>query len=876
MNTPELPPASPLPERRRGVSLPGAVLRRYLKRTPWQFLRFGLVGCLNTFIDLLTLNWLLRLLPAPSLSMLVLINSTAYALGAINSFILNRYWTFRQSGRPQLREIWRFGITTLVGIACNDVILGVLNNVLSILRLDTPFWMNVAKLAAIAGTILISFLGLRLWVFVHRPPTKAEQPEQISCIEEKIPFMFDTFGISGLKDWETTLRMELQHKLALGAIMLIALFTNFYRLGQNGFGNLFYAAGVRSMTDSLHNFFFVSYDPGGFVTIDKPPLGFWLQALSVKLFGFIPFSIFFPQALAGLLSVLILFLLVRRHFGAAAGLLAALALAISPLSVATNRNNTIDSTLTLVLLLAAWAIMLAAETGKWRWLLLSAVLVGLGFNIKMLEAYLVVPAFGLLYLLAAPRSFWMRVWQLAVTMLVLLVVSLSWATAVDLTSASQRPYVGSSPNNSAISLALGYNGVDRLLGRSGRDQRDTQHADLQFSPPNAPTSSSLERGSTSPLADAASENDAWRAFRSRTGSPGPLRLLADPLGGQIAWLLPIALLGMIALAWQRRPRWQQDFQQQSLLLWGMWLLTMGAFFSIASFFHQYYMTTLAPAICALFGIGLAVMWRDYRRSNWRGWLLPLALLLTAAEQIYLISSNPAWGSWLIPLIALLCLLAVAVLVGAPLLSRFTLNKPIIASSFSIGVAALLLTPAIWSAMPGLQNIAGSTPLAGPSPTRAVDILRRNDNTVSTALIRYLEENRGKAKFLVATLNSRSANGIILATNKPVMAMGGFSGADPILDRDQLSSLINDGVVRFFLLTSTSRQPQLESSNQATGAETPTPTGVFNMFGTGRNSQNALTTWITQHCSLVPATTWQPGISATAHNAAQLYDCRQGK
>ncbi len=196
---------------------------------------------------------------------------------------------------------------------------------------------------------------------------------------------------------------------ALGIVMLVSLFMNFYQLGQNGFGNLYYAAGVRSMLDSWHNFFFVSFDPGGFVTIDKPPLGFWLQVLSAKLFGFTAFSVYLPQALAGVLSVLLLYHLVRRHFGVVAGLLAALALAISPISVVTNRNNTIDSTLVLVMLLGAWTVMRAAETGKWRWLLLTAVLVGLGFNIKMLEAYLVVPVYALLYLLAAPRSLKMRI-----------------------------------------------------------------------------------------------------------------------------------------------------------------------------------------------------------------------------------------------------------------------------------------------------------------------------------------------------------------------------------------------------------------------------------------------------------------------------------
>src|SRR5436305_12197333 len=202
-------------------------------------------------------------------------------------------------------------------------------------------------------------------------------------------------------------------RLALGGVMLISIFMNFYQLGQNGFGNLYYASAIRSMLDSWHNFFFVSFDPGGFVSIDKPPLGFWLQTASAKIFGFTPFSIFLPQSLAGVLSVLLLYSLVRRHFGVLAGLLAALALAISPISVLTNRNNTIDSTLVLVMLLGAWAVLRAAETGKLRWLLLCAVFVGLGFNIKMLEAYLVVPAYGLLYLLAAPRRIWVRIGQLA-------------------------------------------------------------------------------------------------------------------------------------------------------------------------------------------------------------------------------------------------------------------------------------------------------------------------------------------------------------------------------------------------------------------------------------------------------------------------------
>src|SRR6266496_2137825 len=428
-------------------------------------------------------------------------------------------------------------------------------------------------------------------------------------------------GVQSKNDWPPIWR-----RLALVSVMLISIFMNFYQLGQNGFGNLYYASAIRSMLDSWHNFLFVAFDPGGFVSIDKPPLGFWLQAVSAKIFGFTPLSIFLPQALAGVLSVLLLYYLVRRHFGVVAGLLAALALAISPISVLTNRNNTIDSTLVLVMLLGAWAVLRAAESGKLRWLLLCAVFVGLGFNIKMLEAYLVVPAYGLLYLLAAPRSIWARIGHLALAALLMLTISLSWAVAVDLTPAANRPYVGSSQNHSEISLSLGYNGIQRLIGQFGfggsnAGSSTNGNTTRQFQPPSTSNGTSTGNfpqtgagGTGQPPQGVGGSNGGGGGSSGmfNTGNPGLLRLFNEPLGGQIVWLLPMALLGMLALAWQGRPRLRENRKQQSLNLWGIWLLTMAVFFSAATFFHQYYLSTFAPAICALFGIGVVVMWQDYR------------------------------------------------------------------------------------------------------------------------------------------------------------------------------------------------------------------------------------------------------------------------
>ncbi len=655
-------------------------------------------------------------------------------------------------------------------------------------------------------------------------------------------------------------------RVALLAVMLVSIFMNFYQLGQDGYANSYYAAGIRSMLDSWHNFFFVAFDPGGFVTIDKPPLGFWLQAASAKIFGFSPLSLFLPQALAGVLSVLLLYYLVRRHFGLVAGLLAALALAISPISVVTNRNNTIDSTLILLMLLGAWAVIRAAESGKLRWLLLCAVFVGLGFNVKMLEAYLVVPAYGLLYLLAAPRRIWVRVAHLALAALLMVVLSLSWVVAVDLTPASQRPYVGSSQDNSELSLAIGYNGVQRLLGSfgfggSGTRNTTTGSTTTQQAPTGTGGRPSFdgfpggERGAGGGQPPQGFGGGGGGTVRGggggggtagtfNTGNPSVLRLFSQPLGGQIVWLVPFALLGILALAWQRRPKFRADREQQSLVLWGVWLLVVGIFFSAASFFHQYYLSTLAPAICALFGIGVAVMWRDYSRAGWRGWLLPLALLLTAAEQIYIIMSDSSWGTWLIPLIAVPCILGAVVLFVARLFPGLRLNRRMLVPALGLALAGLMIVSAVWSAVPAVQNIAQDLPIAGSSQQAGGFGGGSTSGTGNTALVRYLEANQGSSRYLVAVASSNEADSLILTTNKPVMALGGFSGSDPILMTSELATLVKDGTVRFFLLG-----------------------------GGGGGGQSSLSSWVTQHCSSVSSSTIGSSSTNGGGQSSQLYDCK---
>lgn len=671
----------------------------------------------------------------------------------------------------------------------------------------------------------------------------------------------------------------LWHKIAFAAVLLIVVIFNFYGLNNASYPNLYYAAAIKSMLQNWHNFFFVSFDPGGFVTVDKPPLGFWIQVLSAKIFGFSAFSILLPEALAGVFSVIVLFQLVRRVFGPLAGLIAALVLALTPISVVTNRNNTIDSLLILTVLLAAWAVCYAAETGRLRWLLVCALLVGLGFNIKMLQAYLVVPAFGLVYLLGAPLRWRVKIGHLSLALLLMLVVSLSWSVIVDLTPANQRPYVGSSGTNSELNLAFGYNGIQRLTGMlfgggfGGRGNGGTLPGGGQ-----PPTGSFPGGGSTNGQTPSGGfPGGGGPGGAGETGTAGILRFFNQQMGGQISWLLVLALFGALAVGLQRRIRLPLNRRQQALALWGTWLLTMLVFFSVAGFFHLYYLSMVAPAIAALVGAGIVTLWREYRASSWRGWLLPLALLATAATQVYLLSYFPQWGSWLSPIILVLSLIMALVLLLAKLLPKLRAPRLLQATIIG-GLLTLLIAPTTWSIL-SLANTGSALPAAGPSQRGAfpTGFTGGEQQNTDTRLIQYLLTNRGSAKYMLATLNANTAAPIILATGQPVMALGGFIGSDQIVTQAQLIQLIDKGTVRFFLLQSFSfNADQLPAgippAIREELEEGKLPSGLGGPGGFGAMGQT--TQWVSTHCTKVPPLQWQSNTATdTGFGGAQnLYDC----
>ncbi|HXX60260.1 MAG TPA: glycosyltransferase family 39 protein, partial [Candidatus Sulfotelmatobacter sp.] len=515
-------------------------------------------------------------------------------------------------------------------------------------------------------------------------------------------------------------------RIALVAIAAGAAWLDWVDIGTVGLGNTYYATAVRSMLTSPHALLFASFDPAGFVSVDKPPLGLWLQVASAALFGFAGPALILPSAIAGVIAVALLGVVVRWADGSAAGLLAAAALAVTPVSVVVARDDLLDGPLVAVCMAAVVACFVATRTARPWPVLLAAMCVGLAFNIKFLDAYLVVPPIVLAYLLGAPGSRRRRAIVLAGSGLLLVVVSGAWIAFVDLTPADQRPYVGSTRTDSAFELALGYDGLQRLLGHPSTE------------PTTVPTTSI-----TDPAAGTSATPD-----ETSLGPPGPLRLLEPQLGGQVGWFVPLALIGLASGAaclpwgaWRRRRRPPLSRHQTAIVLFGGWFITAAAFFSVAAFFSPYYLAILAPPVAALAGDGAVAAWRAYGRAGPGAWLLPLAILTSGLEAWVILGGEPGWLPWLGPLAAGTAACAALVL-GYALVARTWRGRLARRGRLALALALSVVVsgpPLLWT-MDSLRAAnEGSHPLAGPSRTGASPAAVP---TLSQALLRYLVAHRG--------------------------------------------------------------------------------------------------------------------------------------
>jgi 4-amino-4-deoxy-L-arabinose transferase-like glycosyltransferase len=594
-----------------------------------------------------------------------------------------------------------------------------------------------------------------------------------------------------------------------------------WALDANGWANSFYSAAAQAGSESWSAMFYGASDAAGSITVDKTPAALWVTALSVRLFGLNPWAVLVPEALAGVASVAVLYAAVRRWYGPAAGLLAGAVLALTPVAVLMFRFNNPDALLVLLLVAGAWATVRAVETGAARWLLLAGVLVGFGYLTKMLQAFLVVPAFAGMYLLAAPVGWWRRVRHLLLAGVGLLVAAGWWVAVVELVPGGRRPYVGGSQHDSVLELTFGYNGLGRLTGTE-----EGRVGGGQFGP--------------------------------TSGRTGWLRLFDTELGGQVSWLLPAALLLLVAGLVVTARRRRTDTERAGLLLWGGWLLVTGVTFSfMRGIFHAYYTVALAPAVAALVGAGAVLLWRRRGRPV-AAVTLAVAVAGTAAWSWVLLDRTPDWRPWLRVAVAVVGLTAaVAVAVAGRLPGRLVAAAAVLAACAVLAGPAAYAVQTVGTAQRGAIPSAGPPGQGGPfgagfragrygpppglaeafplppGGPGAADGGRPGDGVPAggppsgvpggftgppgagpgrrggpaglldarapgAQLVALLEQDSSRYTWVAATVGSNNAAGLQLATGDPVMPVGGFNGSDPSPTLARFQEYVRQGRIHWFV------------------------------------------------------------------------------
>jgi 4-amino-4-deoxy-L-arabinose transferase-like glycosyltransferase len=612
--------------------------------------------------------------------------------------------------------------------------------------------------------------------------------------------------------------------VALAGVIAFSALLECYRLDQNSWANDYYSAAVKSMLMSLHNFFFVSSDPGGLITVDKPPLGLWLQTLSAAILGFHPLSLLLPEALCTVAAVGVMYLIVAPRFGAWAGVAAAAALAVFPSFVASGRDNNLDAALILLMSLACLIGLRAIESGSWRSLLATAVIVGLAFNTKTLAAYLVVPGLALGWIVCAPGSLRRRAALLSAAAVVLAAVSVVWLVAVDATPGSQRPYIGGTVDNSELSLSFGHNGLGRVLGER-----------------NSPTPNVVVNPAPGSLRQAG-------AITS-TGSPGVFRLFQLADGGQGAWLLPLAAFGLLGLALaalgerrRRNPRLALAF------VMGGWFVLEALVLSVSSgIVHPYYVSALGPGTAAMVGAGVAAMVGLAARRRVSLLLPAAALIATLAVELLLLRREHDYLHWLWPIMI--------GIVGAAVL-MMAWQPPVARTAIVVAVAMLLVAPAVYSATVWQVPVNGTFPAAGPYIEDDIESLGipLDQVPIYSQLLVYVRAHHPSSRWDVLTQGATTAAPLTLLGGR-VAALGGYGTIDPVLEPPALAQLVARGAIRYVALGG----------------------------GYATRGGNAASTAVAAACTPVPPSSWRSpqNIGSVEHPLLvyphggwnlQLYDC----
>ncbi len=461
---------------------------------------------------------------------------------------------------------------------------------------------------------------------------------------------------------------------ALVVLLVGTGFLYIWGLGASGWGNSFYAAAVQAGTKSWKAFFFGSSDASNFITVDKPPGSLWIMEISARLFGVNSWSILVPQALEGVATVGVIFVTVRRWFTPAAALLAGAVVALTPVAALMFRFDNPDALLTLLLTLAAYATVRAVEDGRSRWMVLAGTLIGFGFITKMLQAIILIPVLALVYLLAGPPRLGRRVVQVIYSGLAMVVAGGWWVAAVQLTPAADRPYIGGSSDNNLLNLIFGYNGFGRLTGN-----------------------------------EVGSVGGGFGGGGSLWGPVGWNRLFLREMGGQVSWLIPGALVGLLAVLWMTRRAPRTDRVRAGVLIFGGWLLLTGATISFAhGIIHPYYTVALAPAIGALVGMGGSTLWRR-RQEVFPRVALAVAIVASIAWAFVILGWSPQWYPalrWIILIVGIVAALGIALVPKA---------RGVLAAGLAgFGIISIIAAPAAYSLNTAATPHSGAIPSAGPA------------------------------------------------------------------------------------------------------------------------------------------------------------------
>ncbi|MFI7504536.1 ArnT family glycosyltransferase [Streptomyces sp. NPDC049687] len=601
-------------------------------------------------------------------------------------------------------------------------------------------------------------------------------------------------------------------------------------------GNTFYDAAVYSGTKSWKAFFFGALDAGGFITVDKPPFALWVMGLSARVFGYGTWQLTLPMVAVGVGSVALLHRMVKRDFGPVAATIAALALTLTPITVAITRDTNPDAILVFLMLLGAAALLKAVRTGRTMPLVWSAVAIGFAFNTKMMQAYVVLPVFFLVYLWAAEGSLGRRIRNLAAGTVALVVSSAWWMVVVDLIPASSRPYIGGSTDNTVWDLVIGYNGFGRIFGASS-------------------SVGSAGNGA------------------SFGGEAGLYRMFNEIMGGQISWLIPFAVIAIVGGLVLRGRAPRTDARRAALLLWGGWFVFHYLTFALAEgTFHPYYVTAMAPGIAALAGAGGVMLHQAFREGSaakW-SWVLPAAIAASGVWAVVLLQRVSGSGT-LYTAAEIVVSVAGALSVLGLLAGRFTGRHRLMGVAALAAIVALLAGPAAYSFSAATSSTNGTNPTAGPNtggmgggarpsgdggpggsgsagssdsggqstgetPSGSAPSGDGSSSTsgsgtesgttesgtaesgtaesgstgdgggmgggtqVSSAMITYLKKHQDGATWLVAVATDQTASSIILESGQPVISMGGWSGSDDAMTLAKLKSLVKAGKLHYIVIS----------------------------------------------------------------------------